>query len=125
MNHPIVFRPMRPSDLLSPMCAMPTTSVEKTSGAIIILMSRRKMSVTSEIYPATVLADSGVGNSSWHIQPTPMPATIPMRIHVVSLLFIASLPLMLSLFFMLKPSSGERRDFEARRRLQNGTDPSV
>ena len=48
-NQPIVFRPMRPSALPSPICAMPTTSVEKTSGAIIILMSRRKMSVTSEM----------------------------------------------------------------------------
>ena len=58
--------------------------------------------------------NSGDGKSSWHIQPTPMPASIAMRIHVVSLLFIASLPFMASLVVMLLPSSGERRDFEAR-----------
>ena len=39
------------------MCAIPTTSVEKTSGAISILMSRRKMSETSEMYPASSAAD--------------------------------------------------------------------
>ena len=64
MNQPIVLMPMRPSDLVSPMWAMPTTRVENTSGAIIILIRRRKTSVISEIYPATVLADSGVGRSS-------------------------------------------------------------
>jgi hypothetical protein len=92
-NQPIVFKPIRPSALLSPMCAMPTTSVENTSGAIIILMRRRKMSVMSEMYPATVFADSGVGSSAWHIQPTKMPATMPTRIHVVSLPFMVSPPL--------------------------------
>ena len=64
MNQPIVLMPMRPIALVSPMCAMPTTSVENTSGAMIILMRRRKTSVTSEMYPATVFADSGVGRSS-------------------------------------------------------------
>ena len=49
MNQPIVFRPIRPMDAVSPMCATPTTSVENTSGAMIILMSRRKISVMSEI----------------------------------------------------------------------------
>ena len=41
--------PMRPTALVSPICATPTTSVENTSGAMIILMRRRKMSVNSEM----------------------------------------------------------------------------
>ncbi len=48
MNQPSAFRPTRPTDLVSPMWAMPTTRVENTSGAMIILMSRRKISVSSE-----------------------------------------------------------------------------
>src|SRR6266705_4013996 len=57
MNQPIVLMPMRPIALVSPMCAMPTTRVENTSGAMIILISRRKTSVNSEMYLATVFAD--------------------------------------------------------------------
>ena len=49
MNHPIVFNPMRPIDVVSPMWATPTTSVENTRGAMIILIRRRKMSVMSEM----------------------------------------------------------------------------
>ena len=37
----------RPTVRLSPKLAMPDTMVAKTSGAMIILISRRKMSVTS------------------------------------------------------------------------------
>ena len=48
MNQPIAFRPMRPIDSVSPMWAMPTTSIENTSGAMIILISRRNMSVMIE-----------------------------------------------------------------------------
>ncbi len=48
-NHAIALRPMRPIALVSPICATPTTSVENTSGAMIILMRRRKMSVMSEM----------------------------------------------------------------------------
>ena len=48
-NQSIALPPMRPIALVSPMCATPTTSVENTSGAMIILISRRKMSVMSEI----------------------------------------------------------------------------
>jgi hypothetical protein len=40
------------------------------------------------MYPATVFADSGVGRKLWHIQPTAMPATIAIRIHVVSFIFL-------------------------------------
>ena len=48
-NQPIALAKTRPTDEAFPMWAMPTTSVEKTSGAISILMSRRKMSDTSEM----------------------------------------------------------------------------
>ena len=42
-NHSIALPPTRPTVLASAMCPMPTTSVEKTSGAKIILISRRKI----------------------------------------------------------------------------------
>ena len=48
-NHTIALAPMRPTALVSPICATPTTRVENTSGAMIILMRRRKISVNSEI----------------------------------------------------------------------------
>ena len=48
-NQTIALAPMRPTALVSPMCAMPTTRVENTSGAMIILIRRRKMSVNSEM----------------------------------------------------------------------------
>src|SRR6266480_2012340 len=60
---PSFFSPMRPIDAVSPICATPTTSVENTSGAMIILISRRKMSVMSEMYPETVFAVCGSGNA--------------------------------------------------------------
>ena len=47
-NQPIALPNTRPTDLASPMCAMPTTRVEKTSGPISILIRRRKMSDTIE-----------------------------------------------------------------------------
>jgi hypothetical protein len=49
MNHSIALPPMRPTVLGSPIWATPTTSVENTSGAMIILIRRRKMSVISEM----------------------------------------------------------------------------
>ena len=48
MNHARERKPTRPSAAVSPICAMPTTSVEKTSGAMIILMRRRNSAVTIE-----------------------------------------------------------------------------
>ena len=51
---------MRPSELpAAPMCATPATSVENTSGPMIILISRRNMSVASEKYPARVFSVAG------------------------------------------------------------------
>jgi hypothetical protein len=46
-NHAMAFSPMRPIALVSPMCATPTTRVQNTSGAMIILIRRRKMSLSS------------------------------------------------------------------------------
>ncbi len=43
-NQPSALPNTRPTDDASPMCAMPTTSVEKTSGPISILIRRRKTS---------------------------------------------------------------------------------
>ena len=48
-NHSIALPPIRPTALVSPICATPTTSVVNTSGAMIILIKRRKMSVNSEM----------------------------------------------------------------------------
>ena len=48
MNQPSALTPTRPSAAVSPICAMPTTRVEKTSGAMIILISRRKIVVMIE-----------------------------------------------------------------------------
>ena len=48
----IALKNTRPTEAASPMCAMPTTSVENTSGPISILISRRKTSDRIEMYPA-------------------------------------------------------------------------
>ena len=47
MNQPIALAPIRPI-AASPMWAMPADQVEKTRGAMIILIRRRKMSVRIE-----------------------------------------------------------------------------
>jgi hypothetical protein len=47
-NQPIERTPMRPSAVVSPICAMPATSVANTRGAMIILISRRNRSVMIE-----------------------------------------------------------------------------
>ncbi len=44
MNHSSALPPMRPTALASPMPVMPATTVANTSGAMIILISRRKTS---------------------------------------------------------------------------------
>src|ERR1700730_2578709 len=66
INHAIVFAPIRPTVLESPICAIPTTSVENTSGAMIILTNRRKTSVTNEMYPEIVAAVCLSGNVLLH-----------------------------------------------------------
>ena len=49
MNHPSALANTRPTEAASPMCAMPTTSVENTSGPISIFIRRRKTSDTIEM----------------------------------------------------------------------------
>ena len=58
MNHPSVLMPTRPMLAESSMWAMPATRVENTSGAMIILISRRKTSVTIDRFPAIALASA-------------------------------------------------------------------
>jgi hypothetical protein len=48
INQAKVFPPIRPTELMSPSFATPTTSVVSTSGATIILISRMKISATRE-----------------------------------------------------------------------------
>ncbi|SAL87374.1 hypothetical protein AWB67_07397 [Caballeronia terrestris] len=48
-NQPSALANTRPTEAASPICAIPTTSVEKTSGPITILMRRRNTSDTSEM----------------------------------------------------------------------------
>ena len=55
MNQPMVLAPTRPMAAASSIWAIPTTRVEKTRGAMIILIRRRKMSVTTLKPPATAL----------------------------------------------------------------------
>ena len=59
MNQPSVRAPMRPSAAVSPMCAMPVTRVANTSGAMIILIRRRKMSVRMVNQSAAAFSRSG------------------------------------------------------------------
>ena len=46
MNQPMVLAKMRPSLEPEPICAMPPTRVANTSGAMIILIRRRKITAT-------------------------------------------------------------------------------
>jgi hypothetical protein len=84
-NHAIVRPPTRPSAVMSPICAIPTTSVENTSGAMIILISRRKIVVTIE-KPAPIsfsrAVAAGVPSAIWWLiaHPTINPSTSPIRI---------------------------------------------
>ncbi|MNC37055.1 hypothetical protein D3C75_856060 [compost metagenome] len=59
MNQPRVLAPMRPTVRVSPILAMPTTRVVNTRGAMIILMRRRKMSVSMVMSLAKVAAWAG------------------------------------------------------------------
>ncbi len=72
-NHTIALSPMRPMVRRSPAPAMPTTSVENSSGAMIILIMRRKRSASG------LIATPSDGFS----QPMRMPMARPMKICVV------------------------------------------
>ncbi len=58
------------------MLARPVTRVENTSGAMIILIMRRKMSVMMLKYEAMSLAAAASLAYSWQPQPTAMPSSI-------------------------------------------------
>lgn len=59
MNQPSARLPMRPTERASPMPARPATRVANTSGAMIILIRRRKISVRMLKYEAISLACAG------------------------------------------------------------------
>jgi hypothetical protein len=65
-NQSIALPPTRPTEAVSPMCAMPTTRVENTRGAMIILMRRRKTSLISAMYPEISLEVCGSGQVMLH-----------------------------------------------------------
>ena len=83
--------PTRPSAAMSPICAMPATRVEKTSGAMIILIRRRNSAVTMLRYSAIVFscaALAGVPSSIAALiaQPAISPSTSASRMKRVSFL---------------------------------------
>ena len=73
-NQTMAFKPMRPIARRSPVPAMPTTSVEKSSGAMIILIIRRNRSAIGLISTP----------NDGHAQPIRTPMARPMKICVVS-----------------------------------------
>ena len=73
-NQKMAFKPMRPMARRSPVPAMPTTSVENSSGAMIILIIRRNKSAIGLIPTPT----------EGHNQPTRTPTARPMKICAVS-----------------------------------------
>src|SRR5262249_29783648 len=60
-NQAMPLAPMRPTIFGSPMCATPITSVENTRGAMIIFISRKNISVISEMYSEMLFATAGSG----------------------------------------------------------------
>jgi hypothetical protein len=71
------------------MLAMPETNVEKTSGPMIILILRRKISVIIEKWSAMILARSDPA-MALHMQPTTTPRSMLSMIQRVSLLLICT-----------------------------------
>jgi hypothetical protein len=57
MNQPSALPPTRPTVLMSPIFAMPTTRVENTSGAMIILIRRRNANGSNSTRAANASAD--------------------------------------------------------------------
>jgi hypothetical protein len=81
-NQPSALPPIRPTDLMSPSLAIPTTSVVKTSGAIIICTKRIKTVASILIYVLNSLASSSVA-LLWMMIPSMAPIIIAIRICVV------------------------------------------
>ena len=77
-NQPTARAPMRPTAEPVPMWAIPATSVASTSGAMIILISRRNTPVISENPSAQTLA-CAAGRSALTSAPAARPSTIPAR----------------------------------------------
>ena len=73
--------PMRPTVLISPILAIPTTKVENTKGAIIILIRRKKISVKAEKISMVLLSvllgveNSELASVKLSNSPTIMPST--------------------------------------------------
>ncbi|MDQ1230537.1 hypothetical protein QE379_001963 [Sphingomonas sp. SORGH_AS 879] len=89
MNQASERKPIRPSALVSPICAMPDTRVAKTSGAMIILIRRRNRPVTIAKYLAIVVScavAAALPSSSDRLiaSPTIRPKTSPMKMYKVS-----------------------------------------
>src|SRR3546814_14038681 len=102
MNQPIVFAPTRPIAAASSICAIPATRVAKTSGAMIILMRRRKRSVRIERLSAISEA-LAAGLCEFTNQPAAIPATMAkMRMKAKALFMPVS--------FRLLPGRGESED---------------
>ena len=79
MNHASARVPIRPSAELSPICAIPTTMVESTSGATSILMRLRKISDSSLNQGATCSLISAGSTVEWSACPTTTPSAMPIR----------------------------------------------
>ena len=69
------------------MWAMPATSVEKTRGAMIILIRRRKTSVMIDRLVATAFAPAGLAYSCTP-QPTATPSTMAATMRIVKRRFM-------------------------------------
>src|SRR5688572_31957580 len=61
VNQTMVFNPILPIDFESPAFAIPTNSNENTSGAMIILINRRKISLSNSMLSANGLMFTGSG----------------------------------------------------------------
>ncbi len=68
-KYTIVFRPIRPTLFMSPTCAMPTTTVQKMTGATIILI--RLMNMSPKILQPTAMSGATT--------PSAMPRAMPSR----------------------------------------------
>ena len=71
---------------------MPATSLERTSGAMIILIKRRKTSLIRALYPEISFEVCGSGHVMLHSYPTAISSNISLRMEVVSLDCIAPPP---------------------------------
>ena len=83
MNQSMVLPPMRPTAPTSPSLATPTTRVESTKGAMIILMRLRNTVVMMEILEETEINRASSIPEWWRMAPATMPRTMAMMIYRV------------------------------------------